>query len=116
VPAMCVSELYRYDNMAPEMGLNSPRFTDIHSGEIKGLKLKFGKYMKDLGKQRRLVDGLPVAESEGVEAGVDSLPVVNVTAKGFPVLPDVEFSTQTQEHLADMMRQYLGMHYSAFII
>ena len=98
------------------MGLNSPKFTTLHSGDIKVMKLNFAKYLKDLGSQRRFLLQKLVSESEGASDCAKEVPRVTITAKGFPVLPDVNFATQTQDNLADMMRQYLSKHYSMFMV
>jgi hypothetical protein len=108
----------RYDSMSLEMGLNSPKFTVLHASAVAVMKLKFVKYMKDLGKQRQFALGLPVAESDGIaEDGAGEVPAMTISANGYPVLPDIiDFSTKTQEHLADVMRQYLSMHYSTLML
>lgn len=102
--------------MASEVGLSgAPKFKDLHATDIKLMKVKLLKYLKDLSNQRTFLLKMPMSEdADGAVAVADA--VVTITANGFPVLPDIEFSTKTQEYLANMMRQYLSRHYSMFII
>ena len=39
--------------------------------------------------------------------------VIEITPKGYPVVPDISFEKLKKEELEDLMRNYLSKHYSA---
>lgn len=95
----------RYDNVAGHMGIRANKFTTLHDTDILRLRRRFGEYIKGLSQQKDIIDYFPAGRE-------DNVPVVSVTAKGYPMLPHVDFASKTKEYLTLLMRQYLSKHYS----
>lgn len=96
----------RYDNVASHMGVNANKFTTLYDGDMLRVRRRFGEYIKGLSKQKGLIDYFPANYEE-------NMPVVSITANGYPMLPPVDLASKTKEYLALLMRQYLSKHYSA---
>jgi hypothetical protein len=95
----------RYDNVAAHMGIQSSKFTTLQNDDVLRMKRRFGEYIKGLSKQKTMIDYFPAS-------GEENMPVISVTATGYPILPHVDLATKTKECLTILMRQYLSKHYS----
>jgi hypothetical protein len=90
------------------MGLDGLSFTNLHKAEISQIRRQFGEYIKGLSRQKGIID----TSLATMAAGEPDVPIISITANGFPLLPAVDLGSKTKECLASLMRQYLGKHYS----
>src|SRR6266704_252111 len=119
------------------MGVDAQQFTTLHKDKMSAIQLQFGKYIKDLQWLRQLSGlapapasmpdsfvklGQPSALAPGIRQLLGpalvpgSMPapfVIEITPKGYPVVPDISFEKLKKEELEDLMRNYLSKHYSA---
>jgi hypothetical protein len=91
----------RFENMAAQMGVNAEAFTTMHQDQMRSIRLHFVQYIKNLHQRK----GVPTNE-------VPVRSVIEVTPRGFPIVPDIVFEMVKKEEVEDLMRDYLSKHYS----
>ena len=85
-------------------------FVQLNSAKMDGMLRDFGEYIKNLKRQKEpMGEGMPTATGADQAAGKKTL---DITPTGFPIIHDIDFDTLKKEELEDLLRSYLGKHYS----
>jgi len=92
--------------MATHMGVDAEAFMTLHHDQMNALQLQFGQYIKYLQRRKQQV---VLAATTAVCTEIE------ITPRGFPLVPDIAFGNANKEELEDLMQDYLTKHYGMFL-
>jgi hypothetical protein len=89
------------------MGVDYMPFVMVYKDQVQSLQRHLGEYIKHLHR-------IKVSQLTGAtlnEEGATELSI-KTTSQGFPILPDVNLANLKKDDLEQLMRNYVGIHYS----
>ncbi|KAF8804320.1 hypothetical protein BYT27DRAFT_7213959 [Phlegmacium glaucopus] len=101
----------RYDRIADVMGIPAQSFADMHKDKIDELKRHLMDYVKSLQQMTGLVSDAEARDSRALPPEWQ----VQITEDGYPRVPHpVPLEDLRKGELDEVLRSYLGWHYSVY--
>jgi hypothetical protein len=97
--------------MAAQMDVDAVPFIRLYEQQIDAMEQQFGQYIKDL-KRQSVLGGMGPMVPVPKLSDMLAKPIIEITSRGFPVVPEISWEKILGKELENLMRSYLNHHYS----